>query len=199
MLAFATVRTAFFCASALVAGGASAAEPIKVIAAFNLTGDAAVLDSVSYNGAVLAAEMINKAGGVLGRPIELVPVDTESKIELGRRKGARRPRRQSRCGRRHRLHLFDRGARSRSRLPGGGPALHFAGRDRSRHTGGGRRRHVLRRLWRRRPGRRDGAFRPRGVEIRSCRPLDRGRPHLPAHGRARLPRILQATRRHDRA
>jgi branched-chain amino acid transport system substrate-binding protein len=57
----------------------AAEEPIKIIAAFNLTGGSAVLDAPSYNGALLAAETINRVGGVLGRPLELVPVDTESK------------------------------------------------------------------------------------------------------------------------
>ena len=57
----------------------AAEEPIEIIAAFNLTGGSAVLDAPSYNGALLAAETINRVGGVLGRPLELVPVDTESK------------------------------------------------------------------------------------------------------------------------
>jgi branched-chain amino acid transport system substrate-binding protein len=57
----------------------AAEEPIQIIAAFNLTGGSAVLDAPSYNGALLAAETINRDGGMLGRPLELVPVDTESK------------------------------------------------------------------------------------------------------------------------
>jgi branched-chain amino acid transport system substrate-binding protein len=59
----------------------AADQPIKIIAAFNLTGGSAVLDAPSYDGAVLAAEIINRDGGVLGRPLELVPVDTESKAD----------------------------------------------------------------------------------------------------------------------
>ena len=71
-------------ALAIAAGSARAAdpEPIEVIAAFNLTGRSAVLDAPSYDGALLAAETINAGGGVLGRPIVLVPVDTESKPDL---------------------------------------------------------------------------------------------------------------------
>ncbi len=57
----------------------AADKPIQIIAAFNLTGGSAVLDVPSYNGALLAAETINRIGGVFGRPLELVPVDTESK------------------------------------------------------------------------------------------------------------------------
>jgi len=57
---------------------AQAAEPVVVIAAFNLTGPEAALDAPCYKGAELAAATLNEAGGVLGRPISLVPVDTAS-------------------------------------------------------------------------------------------------------------------------
>ncbi len=72
------ITVCLFLAVTLHAASARAAEPIEVIAAFNLTGSEAVLDGPSYNGAVLAVEEINEKGGVLGRPLELVPVDTES-------------------------------------------------------------------------------------------------------------------------
>jgi branched-chain amino acid transport system substrate-binding protein len=66
---------------ALAAGQARAADlqPVEVIAAFNLTGGSAVLDAPSYDGARLAAEAINRDGGIFGRPLELIPVDTGSK------------------------------------------------------------------------------------------------------------------------
>src|SRR6188472_1609892 len=57
---------------------AQAAEPIKVLAPFNLTGSQAVLGAPCYKGAELAVEKLNAAGGVLGRPIELIPIDTAS-------------------------------------------------------------------------------------------------------------------------
>jgi len=66
-------------AGVMVAGFAHAAEPIVVIAAFNLTGPEAALDLPCFRGAELAAAELNKAGGVLGRPLRLSPVDTESK------------------------------------------------------------------------------------------------------------------------
>jgi len=59
---------------------AQAAEPIVVIAPFNLTGPDAVLDAPCYRGAKLAVEKLNAAGGVLGRPIRLIPVDTASDV-----------------------------------------------------------------------------------------------------------------------
>jgi branched-chain amino acid transport system substrate-binding protein len=55
-----------------------AAEPIQVIAVFNLTGPDSALDVSAYDGARLAAEQINAHGGVLARPIELVTVDSAS-------------------------------------------------------------------------------------------------------------------------
>lgn len=59
---------------------AGAAEPIDVIAMFNLTGPNAVLDLPSLNGAKLAVDQLNESGGVLGRTINLIPVDTMSDL-----------------------------------------------------------------------------------------------------------------------
>jgi branched-chain amino acid transport system substrate-binding protein len=52
-----------------------AAQPIKIGAIYNLTGGMASLDVPASNGAKLAAKEINAAGGVLGRPLELVMYD----------------------------------------------------------------------------------------------------------------------------
>ncbi|MEN3202329.1 MAG: ABC transporter substrate-binding protein [Atribacterota bacterium] len=57
---------------------AFAAEPIKVGVVMGLTGPWASIDTPALNGVKLAAEEINKAGGVLGRPIELKVVDTKA-------------------------------------------------------------------------------------------------------------------------
>ena len=54
---------------------AGAAQPIKIGAIYNLTGGMASLDVPASNGAKLAAKEINDAGGVLGRPLELVMYD----------------------------------------------------------------------------------------------------------------------------
>jgi branched-chain amino acid transport system substrate-binding protein len=59
-------------------GAGRAASPVTFIAAFNLTGPEAVLDMPSYQGAQLAVEQRNAAGGVLGRPLRLVAIDTAS-------------------------------------------------------------------------------------------------------------------------
>ena len=71
-------------AVACVAGGAMlaseslAAEPIKIGVVNMLTGPLAEAGRFTVNGLQLAQEDINKAGGVLGRPIELRTEDNAS-------------------------------------------------------------------------------------------------------------------------
>ncbi len=55
-----------------------AAEPLKIGMVATLTGPAAEVGRYQTQGAKLAAEEVNKAGGVLGRPIELVIEDSQS-------------------------------------------------------------------------------------------------------------------------
>ena len=52
--------------------------PVKIGGAFNLTGALSSLDAPAANGAKLAVKEINAAGGVLGRPLELVVYDGKS-------------------------------------------------------------------------------------------------------------------------
>ncbi len=59
---------------------AAAQEPIKIGEPYNLTGSQASLDGPSRDGGELAAEEINAAGGVLGRPLELVVADGKSDL-----------------------------------------------------------------------------------------------------------------------
>ncbi len=56
-----------------------AAEPIRVGEYASLTGKEASLGQSSHRGTLLAIEEINAAGGVLGRPLELITEDTQSK------------------------------------------------------------------------------------------------------------------------
>jgi branched-chain amino acid transport system substrate-binding protein len=66
------------------ATGAPAAggEPIKIGGGFALTGDESALDLPAANGAKLAAKEINAAGGVLGRPIDLIIHDSQYKMDI---------------------------------------------------------------------------------------------------------------------
>jgi branched-chain amino acid transport system substrate-binding protein len=65
------------------ANQAYAADPIKVGLSGPFTGGSSSMGVSMRDGAELAAKEINKAGGVLGRPLELVQRDDEGKNEVG--------------------------------------------------------------------------------------------------------------------
>jgi len=62
---------------------AMAADPIKIGVDGPFTGGSSSMGVSMRDGVRLATEEINKAGGVLGRPIELVERDDEAKNERG--------------------------------------------------------------------------------------------------------------------
>ncbi|MCX7256512.1 MAG: ABC transporter substrate-binding protein [Polaromonas sp.] len=66
-----------------VAGLAAAAEPIKIGVAGPFTGGSSSMGVSMRDGVRLATEEINKAGGVLGRQLQLVERDDEAKNERG--------------------------------------------------------------------------------------------------------------------
>lgn len=72
-------------ALALVLGGGAWAEgaPLKVGFAADLTGPCAALAEDGLNGAKIATAQINEAGGILGRPVELIIRDTQTKPDEG--------------------------------------------------------------------------------------------------------------------
>jgi branched-chain amino acid transport system substrate-binding protein len=70
-------------AAAVLALGAQAAETIKIGVAGPFTGGSSSMGVSMRDGVRLAADEINKAGGVLGRQIELVERDDEAKNERG--------------------------------------------------------------------------------------------------------------------
>lgn len=57
----------------------SAQEPIKIGEFASLTGKEAGFGNESHNGTLLAVEEINAAGGVLGRQLQLITEDNQSK------------------------------------------------------------------------------------------------------------------------
>jgi branched-chain amino acid transport system substrate-binding protein len=95
-----TTRRSFLGLSATAAGALGAtmlvpapwreafgqAKPYKVGVLQPLTGAAAAGGKTALVGTQLAANRINKAGGINGRPVELVVADYESKPDVGRRK-----------------------------------------------------------------------------------------------------------------
>jgi len=70
---------AIFCCLAGLTAALRAAEPIKVGEYASLTGKEAGWGQTSHHGVVLAIEEINATGGVLGRPLQLVYEDNQSK------------------------------------------------------------------------------------------------------------------------
>ena len=70
-------------AASLLATGAFAADPIKIGVIGPLTGGSSPMGISMRNAARLAAGEINAAGGVLGRPFELVERDDASTNERG--------------------------------------------------------------------------------------------------------------------
>mgnify|MGYP001442212815 CR=1 FL=1 len=67
-----------YCASMLLSAGAVAAEPVKIGVVSTLTGPYAEWGTFQVNGLKLALEEIQKAGGILGRPVELRIEDNAS-------------------------------------------------------------------------------------------------------------------------
>jgi branched-chain amino acid transport system substrate-binding protein len=62
------------------------AKPYKIGTLQPLSGAAAAIGKTALVGIQMAVDRINKAGGIKGRPIEVVVADDESKPDVGRRK-----------------------------------------------------------------------------------------------------------------
>jgi len=63
--------------TAALTGPTFAADPIKIGLLEDISGDLAVLGKPKLNGSLLAVEEINKAGGIMGRQIELIHLDPQ--------------------------------------------------------------------------------------------------------------------------
>ncbi|MBP2148044.1 ABC transporter substrate-binding protein [Xanthobacter autotrophicus DSM 597] len=64
-------------------GAAYAADPIKIGLTGPFTGGSSSMGVSMRDGVKLAVDEVNKAGGVLGRPLQLVERDDEAKNEVG--------------------------------------------------------------------------------------------------------------------
>lgn len=69
--------------AALATSAGAQDGPVKVGFATDLTGACAALSEDGLNGAKVAAEEINAAGGILGRQVELIVRDTQTKPDEG--------------------------------------------------------------------------------------------------------------------
>jgi branched-chain amino acid transport system substrate-binding protein len=63
----------------------AAAKPFKIGTEQPMTGVAALGGKTALVGVQMAVDRINQAGGILGRPVELILADDESKPDVGRR------------------------------------------------------------------------------------------------------------------
>ncbi len=54
---------------------------IKIGALYNLTGAMSSIDAPAYNGVKLAAKEVNEKGGVLGKKIEVIGIDTKTNVQ----------------------------------------------------------------------------------------------------------------------
>jgi branched-chain amino acid transport system substrate-binding protein len=70
-------------ATTMLTAPAFAADPIKIGLSGPFTGGSASMGVSMRDGVRLAVEEINKSGGVLGRPIQLVERDDEAKNDVG--------------------------------------------------------------------------------------------------------------------
>ncbi len=64
----------------LLVSQATAAEPIRIGAVFSSTGPASFLGEPERNSLAMAVEGINAAGGILGRPVEVIQYDDETEV-----------------------------------------------------------------------------------------------------------------------
>lgn len=69
---------AFVCLPSLTLGNASAQRSIRIAAIFASSGPVAAADESSLQGVRWAVSEINAAGGVLGRPLEVIELDNRS-------------------------------------------------------------------------------------------------------------------------
>ncbi|MBO8142480.1 MAG: ABC transporter substrate-binding protein [Firmicutes bacterium] len=65
---------------------AAVARPVKIGAIGSLTGAVSVWGRVLRDGAQLAVDQINRSGGILGRPVELIVEDDASAPDVGTRR-----------------------------------------------------------------------------------------------------------------
>jgi len=82
-VSWAALAAATLLGSTALASGALAADPIKIGVSGPFTGGSASMGVSMRDGVKLAVEEINKAGGVLGRPLVTVERDDEAKNEVG--------------------------------------------------------------------------------------------------------------------
>src|SRR4051812_40658077 len=82
MKRFTTSRLLGLCIGAVIAASVHAADPVRIGVLLSTTGPGAATGIPDRNGLLLAQKSINAAGGVKGRPIELVFEDDTSSPDV---------------------------------------------------------------------------------------------------------------------
>lgn len=85
----ARLTCALFVAAVALAGPARAAEPVKIGVLAPLGGVYSILGDRAVKGVEFAADELNAAGGILGRPVEVLARDTETNPEVAVRQAQR--------------------------------------------------------------------------------------------------------------
>jgi branched-chain amino acid transport system substrate-binding protein len=80
---------AAFVATSFILASAHAADPINIGSVMDLSGPVATLGQYAKRGADVAVKEINAAGGINGRPLELISLNSESKPDLAASLGLR--------------------------------------------------------------------------------------------------------------
>ena len=73
-----TLTVAGIVLSLMLVFPALGAETIKIGALYNLTGGMSSIDAPALNGAKLQAKLINEKGGLIGKNLEIIGIDTKT-------------------------------------------------------------------------------------------------------------------------
>ena len=86
-----SIRTLIAAMALAVPLVAAAQAPVKIYSIVELSGAGATAGTNFDNGVKLAVKEINAAGGILGRKIDVISVDTQTQSRRSPRRWRRRP------------------------------------------------------------------------------------------------------------
>jgi len=81
-----SLAAAILAASLAQSASAQDKSPVTIVNLVEMTGAGAIAGTNFNNGVLLAAKEINAAGGILGRPLNLVTIDTQTNAEVAKAK-----------------------------------------------------------------------------------------------------------------
>src|SRR5215207_2176323 len=81
-----SLAAAILAASLAQSASAQDKSPVTIVNLVEMTGAGRIAGTNFNNGVLLAAKEINAAGGILGRPLNLVTIDTQTNAEVAKAK-----------------------------------------------------------------------------------------------------------------